>query len=110
MAKRLDAIPEGDGTMLDNTVIVYMSDAPDTHHSTAYEWPLAIVGNLKGKLNLGGRYMDFPGYGKPGHHTVGALYATFLNCVGQRQQTFGRLDPELDEKEMQAGPLSQFMA
>jgi len=110
MAKRLDSIPEGDGTMLDNTVIVYMSDAPDTHHSTAYEWPLAIVGNLKGKMNLGGRYMSFPGYGKPGHHTVGALYATFLNCVGQRQQTFGRLDPDLDEKEMQAAPLSQFMA
>ncbi len=109
MAKRLDSIPEGDGTMLDNTLIVYMSDAPDTHHSTGYEWPLAIVGNLKGKMNLGGRYINFPGYGKPGHHTVGALYATFLNCVGRPQETFGRLDPALDVKEMQAGPLAQLM-
>jgi len=109
MAKRFEETPEGDGNMLDNTVIVYMSDAPDTHHSTGYEWPLAIVGNLKGKMNLGGRYINFPGYGKPGHHTVGALYATFLSCVGQRQQTFGRLDPDLDVKAMQAGPLAQLM-
>lgn len=110
LAQRLEETPEGDGNMLDNTVIVYMSDAPDTHHSTGYEWPLAIVGNLKGKMKLGGRYINFPGYGKPGHHTVGALYTTFLNCVGQRQQTFGRLDPDLDEKNMQAGPLAELMA
>jgi len=109
LAQRLEKTPEGDGNMLDNTIIVYMSDAPDTHHSTGYEWPLAIVGNLKGKMNLGGRYINFPGYGKPGHHTVGALYTTFLNCVGQPQQTFGRLDPDLDEKVMQTGPLAQLM-
>ena len=109
MAQRLEKTPEGDGNMLDNTLIVYMSDAPDTHHSTGYEWPLAIVGNLNGKMNLGGRYINFPGYGKPGHHTVGALYTTLLHCVGQRQQTFGRLDPDLDEKTMQTGPLAQLM-
>jgi len=109
LAQRLEKTPEGDGNMLDNTIIVYMSDAPDTHHSTGYEWPLAIVGNLKGKMNLGGRYINFPGYGKSGHHTVGALYTTFLNCVGQPQQTFGRLDPDLDEKVMQTGPLAQLM-
>ena len=109
LAQRLEKTPEGDGNMLDNTVIVYMSDAPDTHHSTGYEWPLAIVGNLKGKMNLGGRYINFPGYGKPGHHTVGALYTTLLHCVGSRQQTFGRLDPDLDQKNMQTGPLAQLM-
>ena len=109
MAKRLESTPEGDGNMLENTVIVYMSDAPDTHHSTGYEWPLAIVGNLKGKMNLGGRYINFPGYGKPGHHTVGALYTTFLNCIGQPQQTFGYLDPDLDTKAMQTGPLADLL-
>ncbi|SVB08818.1 uncharacterized protein METZ01_LOCUS161672, partial [marine metagenome] len=98
MAKRLENTPEGDGNMLDNTVIVYMSDAPDTHHSTGYEWPLVIVGNLKGKMKLGGNYINYPGYGKPGHRTVGSLYTTFLNSVGQNRQTFGRIDPDLDLK------------
>ena len=110
MAKRLEDTPEGDGNMLDNTVIVYMSDAPDTHHSTCYEWPLVIVGNLKGKMKLGGNYINYPGYGKPGHRTVGSLYTTFLNSVGQNQQTFGRIDPDLDLKAMQTGPLAEPMA
>jgi len=109
LAHRLEKTPEGDGNMLDNTIIVYMSDAPDTHHSTGYEWPLAIVGNLKGKMNLGGRYINFPGYGKPGHHTVGALYTTFLNGVGQDQQTFGHLDQDLDKQSMQVGPIPQLL-
>ena len=109
MAKRLEDTPEGDGNMLDNTVIVYMSDAPDTHHSTCYEWPLVIVGNLKGKMKLGGQYVNYPGYGKPGHRTVGCLYTSFLNSVGQNQQTFGFTDPDLDLKGMQTGPLAELM-
>ena len=109
MARHLEKTPEGNGNMLDNTLIIYMSDAPDTHHSTGYEWPLTIVGNLKGKLNLGGRYINFPGYGKSGHHTVGTLYTTLLHCAGKQQQTFGHLDPDLDEKTMQTGPLTQLM-
>ena len=110
MAKRLEETPEGSGNMLDNTLIVYMSDAPDTHHSTGYEWPLVIVGNLKGKMNLGGRYINFPGYGKPGHRTVGCLYNSFLRSVGTNQETFGRTDPDLDLRAMQTGPLAELMA
>ncbi|MEK6236989.1 MAG: DUF1552 domain-containing protein, partial [Planctomycetales bacterium] len=110
MADRLEKIPEDDGTMMDHTLIVYMSDAPDTHHSTGYEWPLVIVGNLAGQLKLGGQYVSYPGYGKIGHRTVGSLYTTFLQAAGRRQETFGRLDPDLDVKQMQAGPLAEILA
>ena len=109
MAKRLEDTPEGSGNMLDNTVIVYMSDAPDTHHSTCYEWPLVIVGNLKGKMRLGGQYINFPGYGKPGHRTVGCLYNSFLRSVGTKQEMFGSIDPNLDLQAMQTGPLTELM-
>jgi hypothetical protein len=109
MVDRLEAIPEGNGTMMDNTLIVYMSDAPDTHHSTCYEWPLVIVGNIDGKLNLGGKYINYPGYGKPGHRSVGSLYTTLLNSVGVEQATFGRLDPDLDTV-MQTGPCPELLA
>ncbi|MEM7013863.1 MAG: DUF1552 domain-containing protein, partial [Verrucomicrobiota bacterium] len=40
MAAKLAATPEGDGTMLDNTLIVYVSDNSDKHHSSATEWPM----------------------------------------------------------------------
>ena len=109
MAKRLEDTPEGSGNMLDNTVIVYMSDAPDTHHSTCYEWPLVIVGNLKSKMRLGGQYVNFPGYGKPGHRTVGCLYNSFLRSVGTKQEMFGSIDPDLDLQAMQTGPLTELM-
>ena len=109
MAKRLEDTPEGSGNMLDNTVIVYMSDAPDTHHSTCYEWPLVIVGNLKRKMRLGGQYINFPGYGKPGHRTVGCLYNSFLRSVGTKQEMFGSIDPDLDLQTMQTGPLTELM-
>ena len=110
MVDRLESMPEGDGTMMDNTLIVYMSDAPDTHHSTAMEWPLLLVGDLGRRLKLGGRYINYPGYGKPGHRTVGSFYTTLLNAVGAKQNTFGRLDPDLDEVAMQTGPCREILA
>ena len=109
LVERLRATPEGDGTMLDNTAIVYMSDAPDTHHSTAKEWPLVVLGNVKGRMNLGGRYISYPGYGKVGHRTVGSFYTTLLNAAGVNDSYFGSLDKELDEPNMQTGPLDELI-
>jgi hypothetical protein len=110
MVSRLESMPEGNGTMMDNTLIVYMSDAPDTHHSTAMEWPMLLVGDLGGRLKLGGRYINYPGYGKLGHRTVGSFYSTLLHAAGASQETFGRLDPDLDEKTMQTGPCPELLA
>ena len=54
MAKRLAAVPEGDGSMLDNTLIVYLSDNSNLHHSTGIEWPMLVLGNLGTALHDGG--------------------------------------------------------
>ena len=110
MVDRLESMPEGNGTMMDNTLIVYMSDAPDTHHSTAMEWPLLLVGNPGGRLKTGGKYINYPGYGKPGHRTIGSFYTTLLQVAGSQQKTFGRLDPDLDEAAMQTGPCTEILA
>jgi hypothetical protein len=37
VAEKLKAVPEGDGTMLDNTMIVYLSDAAEKHHGSCIE-------------------------------------------------------------------------
>ena len=109
MVDRLESTPEGSGTMMDNTLIIYMSDAPDTHHSTAMEWPMLLVGDLGGRLKLSGQYINYPGYGKPGHRTVGSFYSTLLHAAGAPQETFGRLDPDLDEVAMQTGPCPELL-
>ena len=86
-----------------------MSDAPDTHHSTAYEWPLVILGNLNRALKLGGRYLSYPGHGNAGHRTVGSFYTTLLRAAGVQAGYFGGTDSALSP-ETQRGPLPELLA
>jgi hypothetical protein len=109
MAAKLKAIPEGNGTMLDHTLIVYFSDAGEKHHAWCEEWPFVLIGGLNGKLKLTGRYLQYPGYQKPGHHTISNLYNTLAHAVGIEQNKFGQFDLNLDQS-MQIGPLSELLA
>jgi hypothetical protein len=108
LAKKLEAIPEGDGTMLDNTVIVYLSDGAEGHHSRCWEWPFVMLGGAGGKLRTG-RYVDYPGYGHLGHRTTANLYTTFLNIAGSSAERFGMPDPNLKDLD-QTGPLTELLA
>ena len=108
LAKQLDSIPEGDGTMLDNTVIVYLSDGAEGHHSRCWEWPFVMLGDAGGKLKAG-RYIDYPGYAQLGHRTTANLYTTFLNIAGSKGERFGIADPNLKDLD-QSGPLTELMA
>ena len=108
LAKKLEAVPEGNGTMLDNTVIVYLSDGAEGHHSRCWEWPLVILGNIDGKLRTG-RYLDYPGYGQPKHRTTANLFVSLLQLAGSSQESFGVADPGLKDLD-QHGPLSELFA
>ncbi len=107
LAKKLDSVPEGDGTMLDNTVIVYLSDGAEGHHSRCWEWPVVVLGNAGGKLKTG-RYVDYPGYGQLGHRTTANLYTTFLHLAGSSVERFGMADPNLKDLD-QTGPLTELL-
>lgn len=109
LASKLDRTPEGDGTMLDNTIIVYVSDNSDKHHSSATEWPMVVLGNLNGKLNSRGRYIAYPRYGVAAHHhTIGNWLTTLCHVAGVPQDHFGQLDFSLDKRD-QLGPLSELV-
>lgn len=107
MAK-LERVPEGDGTMLDNTVIVYLSDNAEAHHSRCWEWPMVVLGDMGGKLKSG-RYIDYPGYGHPRHRTTANMYLTLLQLAGAPRETFGMADPTLKDLD-QHGPLEELLA
>jgi hypothetical protein len=108
LLKKLEAVPEGDGTMLDNTVLVYLSDGAEGHHSRCWEWPMVVIGNLGGKLKTG-RYLDYPGYGRTGHRTTPNMYVTLLQLAGSTRESFGMPDPVLKDLD-QHGPLSELLA
>ena len=105
----LAKVPEGNGTMLDRIVIVYLSDGAETHHSRCFEWPMVVLGNAGGRFKPGGRYLEFPDYGVPGHRTMNTLFNTFLHAAEIPRDDFGSLDPNIDEA-MHRGPLADLLA
>ncbi len=109
LAKRLDAVKEGSGTVLDNTLIVYMSDYGDKHHPSYVQWPVVLLGNLGGRLKTSGRYLEYPRYGVSGHKTLGTLYHSLLHAVGDKREKFGNVDLAID-KDATHGPLSDILA
>jgi hypothetical protein len=107
LAAKLKSVPEGDGTMLDNTMIVYLSDGADAHHSIRANWPFIVVGGSRRNLNMAGRYLRYPEYGQPGHKTIGNWYNTILQAHGGPvQDYFGQVDSQLGDLDLK-GPLSE---
>ena len=113
LARRLDAVKEGNGTMLDNTLIVWMSDSGEGHHGFCAEWPLVLVGGLGGRLKTAGRFLQFPTYKEEAketaNRTIRNFYLSLLHAVGDKREKFGELDSKMPAAA-QAGPLAEILA
>ena len=111
LAGKLKEVPEGNGSMLDNTMIIYMSDSGNEHHGDLSEWPYLVIGGAGGRLKIAGRYIQFPKYGQQGHATIGNWYTTLLNAFGNPIKHFGNLDLNLVKNGLpQSGPLAELIA
>ena len=93
--------------MFDNTMLFYLPNNGETHHSKGTEWPFIVLAGNNTKLDIGRRYIRLPGYGKEGHKTLGNWYTTILNAYGNSIDHYGALDVGLaiDQK----GPIEQFL-
>lgn len=105
--EKLESIPEGSGTMLDNTVIVYLSDAANEHHTKCMEWPYVMIGGSP-RLKLGGRCLTYSDVDRRGHRTVNTIHNTLLHASGRAVNDFGLKIPGLEEG-IQEGPLSEVL-
>lgn len=103
----LKSRPEGAGTLFDHTVILYLPENGETHHSIGTEVPFVILAGDRVKLNLGHRYIRLPAYDEPGHRTLGNWYTTILNAYGNPIKHYGDLDVAL--KVEQTGPIRPLM-
>ena len=108
IAARLKSVPEGRGTMFDNTMIFYFPNSGETHHAQGTEFPFVVLSGSNSKLKLGSRYIRLPYWGNPGHRTLGNFYTTILNAHGNPIKHYG--DPDLSLKLEQTGPIKEFMA
>lgn len=111
LAGQLQAVPEGDGTMLDNTSIIYLSDSGNEHHGNLTEWPYLVIGGSGGRLKTAGRYLHYPQYGQPGHATIGNWWTTWLNAFGNPVEHYGNMDLELQKNGVpQSGSLAELIS
>lgn len=79
----LASMPEGNGSVLDNTLVLWMSEfdsGAGLHRTT--NLPILLIGNVKGQLNTG-RHLALPG------RTTNELFMTLINLFGGNAQSFG---------------------
>ena len=82
LVEELKATPEGNGTMFDNTMIMYFPENGETHHGVGKESPFVVLSGRNSNPDMAGRYIRLPYLGNEGHKTLGNWYTTLLNAHG----------------------------
>ena len=92
IASRLDAIQEGERTLLDNSMLLYCSSMLNGGHD-ATKLPVVLLGGGGGKIK-GGRVLDY--LDKPDRQMC-RLYLSMMDKVGIRPTNFGDASKPLEE-------------
>ena len=87
---KLKNTPDGDGNLLDNTLVLYGTNMGDSNQHLHYDVPHILVGGAGGQLK-GGRHIPF----KTKTITTGNLMLSILEMFGVRQDSIGDSDGEL---------------
>ena len=110
LVTRLKSIPEGKGTLLDNTTIIYMPETGAGHHGPDTEAPMVLMTGKNSKLDLAGRYLRLPFHGTEGHKTLSNWYTTLLNAYGNPIEHYGDLDLTMQRNRLkQTGAIDRFL-
>ncbi len=111
MVTKLKAIPEGNGSMFDNTTIIYLPETGAGHHSPDTEAPMVVLSGKNSKLDLAGRFIRLPFHGTEGHKTLSNWYTTLLNAYGNPIKHYGDLDLVMQRNRLQqTGAIQRFLA
>jgi hypothetical protein len=121
LLRKLQSTPEGTGTMLDNTLVVFTSDSANRQHSHGENWPFVLLGNLGGRIRTN-RLVLYPmreslyentgrriGTAPPSNPTINALYNTILHAVGDEREYFNLVGAN-KENPIQRGPLPELLS
>jgi len=93
LASRLDAMPEGDGTVLDHSCLLYLSNMFSGSKHDNSKLPLLLVGGLDGTLQTG-RVLDYTGRGDA-NRKLCSMYLSIMDRMGVRLDRFGDADNRL---------------
>lgn len=88
---KLDAIPEGEGTLLDNCMMMFGSSISDGNRHSPDNLPLVLAGGAGGQIRTGQHIA------KPKNTPLCNLYLSMLNAVGAPIDSFGDSQAPLEE-------------
>ena len=93
LAAKLDSMPEGDGTVLDNSCLMFLSNLWIGRKHDNTRLPLVLAGGLGGTLETG-RTLNF--VGKPeAERKMCSLYLSIMDRMGVKLDRFGDSDTRL---------------
>ena len=105
MIEELESVPEGSGTMMDNTLIVYTSNNADKQHTKGKTWPMMLIGNPGGAFKTG-RVTQLNN-----DRPINALYASLMTACGPTTVERYNMSEKLAEKfDASSGPLREILA
>ena len=81
--EKLKSIPDGDGTLLDHSLVLYGSSLSDGNQHNFSPLPLVLAGTASGQVK-GGRHLQFPKDTR-----MSNLLLAMLDKLGVRQEKFG---------------------
>ena len=84
LVQKLDAIPEGDGTVLDHSLILFGSNMGNSNQHLHYDTPAVLIGGASGRLK-GDRYLPYASRTVP----TGNLMLSILGMFDVRAERFG---------------------
>jgi hypothetical protein len=84
LAERLKGIPDGDGTMLDHSLILHGTNMGNSNQHQHFDVPHILIGGLNGKLK-GGRFLNY----ERRTVTTGNLLLSVLDMYGINQDKQG---------------------
>ena len=87
---RMQATPDGDGTLLDHMTMMYGAGIADSNAHATSDIPVVLVGGGAGHLK-GGRHIRFKGL------PLANLHLTLLDQFGVRRQNIGDSTARLDD-------------
>ncbi len=85
---RLKEIKEGDGSLLDNSIILYGSPFNDGNEHVSINLPMLIAGKAGGKISPG-RMLNYPNGPAEG------VYLSMMDIMGVPMQEIGGIDTEI---------------
>ncbi|HEY9462121.1 MAG TPA: DUF1552 domain-containing protein [Vicinamibacterales bacterium] len=81
--EKLKSLPDGDGSLLDHTLLLYGSNMSNSNAHDHYPLPNLVVGGAAGKMK-GGRHLKYAD-----HTPMTNLLVTMLDKVGVKQESLG---------------------